>query len=258
MQENRPAASALSTYPGGMSQSGAQARPQQPAAVARVLLIEDEPGIVDFVRRGLEGDGFEVEDETDGARGEERALQENVDVVVLDLMLPGRSGMDVLASLRAAKPEVPVIVLTAKGEVEDRVAGLDAGAVDYLVKPFALNELAARIRAQLRTVAQGASTRLSGEDVEVDLLTRNVTRAGTPVALSSTEFELLVHLMRNRGRVVSREEILSAVWGYQHDPATNIVDVYIGYLRRKLRRPDSPAPIDTVRSVGYRFGRVGR
>jgi DNA-binding response OmpR family regulator len=178
-------------------------------------------------------------------------------VVVLDLMLPGRDGMEVLASLRSARPEVPVIVLTAKGEVEDRVAGLDAGAVDYLVKPFSVAELSARIRAQLRTAALGTTTRLQGDDVELDLLTRKVTRAGTPVALSSTEFELLVHLLRNRGRVVSREEILSAVWGYEHDPATNIVDVYIGYLRRKLRRPDSPAPIHTVRSVGYRFGRAG-
>ncbi len=241
-----------------MSQSGGQAPPQQPDGVATVLLIEDEPGIVDFVRRGLEVDGFRVEAETDGVRGEERALQESVDAVVLDLMLPGRSGMEVLASLRASRPEVPVIVLTAKGEVEDRVAGLDAGAVDYLVKPFSVSELAARIRAQLRTAAQGATTKLSVEDIELDLLARKVSRDGTPVALSSTEFELLAHLMRNSGRVVSREEILKTVWGYQHDPATNIVDVYIGYLRRKLRRPDSPAPIHTVRSVGYRFGHAGR
>ncbi len=232
--------------------------PEEGTARAEVLLIEDEPGIVDFVRRGLETEGFRVHSESDGIRGEQRALAENVDVVVLDLMLPSRGGMEVLATLRSAKPEVPVIVLTAKGEVEDRVAGLDAGAVDYLVKPFSLAELTARIRAQLRSVALGATTRLRAEDVELDLLTRKVTRAGQPVALSSTEFELLAHLLRNHGRVVNREEILSAVWGYEHDPATNIVDVYIGYLRRKLRRPDSPAPIHTVRSVGYRFGRAGR
>jgi DNA-binding response OmpR family regulator len=236
----------------GMADSG-------PGAIdVEVLLIEDEPGIVDFVQRGLQGEGFRVQAETDGIRGEERALSERVDVVVLDLMLPGRDGMEVLRRLRLSKPEVPVIVLTAKGEVEDRVAGLDAGAVDYLVKPFSLAELSARIRAQLRTVAQGTSTNLQVADVEVNLLSRRVTRAGTPVSLSSTEFELLVHLMRNGGHVVSREEILRAVWGYQHDPATNIVDVYVGYLRRKLRRPDSPAPIHTVRSVGYRFGRAGR
>jgi DNA-binding response OmpR family regulator len=232
--------------------------PDEGTARTEVLLIEDEPGIVDFVRRGLETEGFRVHSESDGIRGEQRALAENVDVVVLDLMLPSRGGMEVLATLRSAKPEVPVIVLTAKGEVEDRVAGLDAGAVDYLVKPFSLAELTARIRAQLRSVALGATTRLRAEDVELDLLTRKVTRAGKPVALSSTEFELLAHLLRNHGRVVNREEILSAVWGYEHDPATNIVDVYIGYLRRKLRRPDSAAPIYTVRSVGYRFGRAGR
>ncbi len=233
------------------------AQAAQGAGGPQILVIEDEPGIVDFVRRGLEAQGFRVSAETDGRSGEARALSDSVDVVVLDLMLPGRSGMEILTTLRAAKPEVPVIVLTAKGEVEDRVAGLDAGAVDYLVKPFSLAELAARIRAQLRTASLGATTRLEGEDVEVDLLSRKVRRAGVPVTLSTTEFELLVHLMRNAGRVVSREEILSAVWGYQHDPATNIVDVYIGYLRRKLRRDEDPAPIQTVRSVGYRFGRAG-
>ena len=227
-----------------------------PASGAQVLLIEDEPGIVDFVQRGLEGHGFRVLAETDGIAGERAALHESVDVVVLDLMLPGRSGLEVLATLHAAKPEIPVIVLTARGEVEDRVAGLDAGAVDYLVKPFSLTELSARIRAQLRTAALGTATKLEAEDVVVDLLTRKVTRQGRPVSLSTTEYELLVHLIRNRGRVVGREEILTVVWGYQHDPATNIVDVYIGYLRRKLRLPDSPAPIHTVRSVGYRFGRA--
>ncbi|HSZ69515.1 MAG TPA: response regulator transcription factor [Solirubrobacteraceae bacterium] len=238
---------------------------QRPAEAIReqsmppaVLLIEDEPGIVDFVRRGMEAEGFHVQAELDGATGERRALSEGFDAVVLDLMLPGRSGLEVLASLRAAKPSLPVIVLTAKAEIEDRVAGLDAGAVDYLVKPFSLAELLARVRAQLRVATQqGTSTTLRGEDVEVDLLTRKVQRAGVPVTLSTTEFELLVHLLRNRGRVLSREQILSAVWGYQHDPATNIVDVYVGYLRRKLARPESPAPIDTVRAVGYRFGHAG-
>ncbi|HWX45790.1 MAG TPA: response regulator transcription factor [Solirubrobacteraceae bacterium] len=219
-----------------------------------ILLIEDEPGIVDFVRRGMEAEGFRVHTEHDGEEGERRALRESFDAVVLDLMLPGRGGMEVLASLRRAKPGLPVIVLTARGEVEDRVAGLDAGAADYLVKPFSLAELLARVRAQLRVAAQGSSTTLRVQDIEVDLLSRRVQRAGETVTLSTTEFELLVYLLRHRGRVLSREQILSAVWGYQHDPATNIVDVYVGYLRRKLRRPDSPAPIHTVRAVGYRLG----
>ncbi len=241
-----------------MASSSEQAATAAPEAVggAQVLLIEDEPGIVDFVRRGLEGHGFRVRAETDGIAGERAALEEPVDMVVLDLMLPGRSGLEVLSTLHSAKPELPVIVLTARGEVEDRVAGLDGGAVDYLVKPFSLAELAARIRAQLRSASLGGGTRLEAEDVELELLSRKVRRQGKSIALSSTEFELLAHLMRNHDRVVGREEILSAVWGYQHDPATNIVDVYIGYLRRKLRLPDSPAPIQTVRSVGYRFGRA--
>jgi DNA-binding response OmpR family regulator len=224
-----------------------------------ILLIEDEPGIVDFVRRGMEAEGFAVAAAHDGEEGERRALLESFDAVVLDLMLPRRSGMEVLAALRAAKPALPVIVLTARGELEDRVAGLDGGAVDYLVKPFSLAELLARVRAQLRVGAQSSATTLRAGDIEMDLLARRVRRAGQPVTLSSTEFELLAHLMRHRGRVVSREQILSAVWGYEHDPATNIVDVYVGYLRRKLRGvggvggDQSPAPIHTVRAVGYRL-----
>jgi two-component system, OmpR family, response regulator len=246
-------------YAGAMATSGEQAGTVSAealagaAAGAQVLIIEDEPGIVDFVRRGLEGHGFRVRAETDGIAGERAALEESVDVVVLDLMLPGRSGLEILSTLHGAKPELPVIVLTARGEVEDRVAGLDLGAVDYLVKPFSLAELAARIRAQLRTASLGVSTRLEAEDVEVDLLARKVRRQGKPIALSTTEFELLVHLMRNEGRVVGREEILGAVWGYQHDPATNIVDVYIGYLRRKLRVGETELPLVTLRSVGYRL-----
>jgi DNA-binding response OmpR family regulator len=222
-----------------------------------ILLVEDEPGIVDFLERGLRGEGFVVEVALDGAEGEQRALRESFDMVVLDLMLPGIGGMEVLAKLRDAKPELPVIVLTARGEIEDRVAGLDAGAVDYLVKPFSLAELLARIRAQLRVATQIFTTTLESGDIEVNLLTRKVRRAGNPVVLSTTEFELLVCLMRHRGQVLAREQILSAVWGYQHDPATNVVDVYVGYLRRKLGRPDSPAPIFTVRRVGYRLGDGG-
>jgi DNA-binding response OmpR family regulator len=221
---------------------------------ARILLVEDEPGIVDFVRRGFEADGFAVESALDGVRGEQLALAGSFDAIVLDLMLPGRDGLEVLASVRAAKPEVPVIVLTARGEIEDRVAGLDAGAVDYLVKPFSLAELLARVRAQLRVVAQTSATTLRGADIEANLLTRKVRRGDASVQLSSTEFELLVYLLRHCGQVLSREQILGAVWGYEHDPATNVVDVYIGYLRRKLARRDDPAPIYTVRAVGYRLG----
>jgi two-component system OmpR family response regulator len=221
---------------------------------ARVLVIEDEPGIVDFVARGLEAEGFEVETVLDGAEGERLALRGGFDAIVLDLMLPGRSGMEVLASVRTAMPSLPVIVLTARGEIEDRVAGLEAGAVDYLVKPFSMAELVARVRAQLRAIAEISTSTIEAEGIEVDLLTRKVRRGGRTVLLSTTEFELLTFLIRHHGQVVSREAILSSVWGYEHDPATNVVDVYVGYLRRKLGSADDPAPIHTVRAVGYRLG----
>lgn len=226
------------------------------SAGARVLVIEDEPGIVDFLERGLRAQGFVVASAVDGTEGERLALGESFDAIVLDLMLPGVSGMEVLAALHRTKPNLPVIVLTARGEIEDRVKGLEAGAVDYLVKPFSLAELVARLRAQLRVFAQTSASRLSAEGIEVDLLTRKVQRDGRAVELSSTEFELLAHLLRHRERVLSREQILHTVWGYEHDPATNVVDVYVGYLRRKLGRPGDPAPIFTVRGVGYRLGRA--
>jgi DNA-binding response OmpR family regulator len=223
-------------------------------ASARVLLIEDEPGIVDFVRRGLEADGFTVDVALDGIEGQRLALRDSFDAIVLDLMLPGRSGLDILDSVRGARSGVPVIVLTARAEIEDRVAGLDAGAADYLVKPFSVAELVARVRAQLRVHAQASIAMLHAEGIEVNLLTRKVYRDGRPVVLSGTEFELLSFLLHHHGRALSREQILSSVWRYDHDPATNIVDVYIGYLRRKLSRPGDPAPIHTVRAVGYRLG----
>ena len=220
-----------------------------------ILVIEDEPGIVDFLERGLRGYGFTVRSALDGVRGGEMALNEDVDLVVLDLMLPGRSGLDVLDEVRRARPMLPVILLTALGEVEDRVRGLDAGAVDYLTKPFSLGELAARIRAQLRVVSQSTNTSLRVAGIEADLLSREVRYHGALVTLSTTEFELLVYLLRNQGRVLTREQLLRAVWRYEHDPGTNLVDVYIGYLRRKLREAGNvrEAPIVTVRSVGYRL-----
>jgi two-component system copper resistance phosphate regulon response regulator CusR len=218
-----------------------------------ILVIEDEPGIVDFLQRGLSSYGYSVSTAFDGVAGTDKALAEPVDLVVLDLMLPGRSGMQVLAAVREAKPSLPVIALTARSEIDDRIAGLDAGLVDYLTKPFSLRELAARIRAQLRAASEAPVTKLTGADVELDLLSRQVRRGEQTIRLSSTEFELLGYLMRNSNRVLSREQILRAVWGYDYDPGTNVVDVYIGYLRRKLRQDDRPAPIVTVRTVGYRF-----
>jgi DNA-binding response OmpR family regulator len=218
-----------------------------------ILVIEDEPGIVDFLERGLAVYGFEVRSAFDGVSGTEQTILEDVDLVVLDLRLPGRGGLEVLTLLRQAKPTLPVIVLTALDDVGDRVAALDAGAVDYLTKPFSLRELVARIRAHLRVASQAADTKLKAGDVTVDLLTREVRRASQRIRLSGMEFDLLVYLLRNRERVLSRQQILRAVWGYEHDTGTNVVDVYIGYLRRKLRDSKGAAPIVTVRSVGYRF-----
>jgi DNA-binding response OmpR family regulator len=222
-----------------------------------VVLIEDEPGIVDFVDRGLTARGFSVRAALDGETGLDLALSDHVDLVVLDLMLPRKSGLEVLDELSTQRPGLPVIVLTARGELEDRVAGLDAGAVDYLVKPFALAELDARIRAQLRALRQSPATIVRRGGLEIDLLTRGVHNNGEPVRLTNTEFDLLAYLMSHPGQVLNREQILGAVWGYDHDPATNIVDVYIGYLRRKLGAGDRPVPIRTIRSRGYRLDEMG-
>jgi two-component system, OmpR family, response regulator len=218
-----------------------------------ILIVEDEPAIADFLARGLAAEGFGVQAEVDGLEGERRALSESVDLVILDRMLPRRDGLDILAAIRRERPALPVILLTARGEVADRVEGLDLGATDYLTKPFAFDELLARVRAHLRQAGAEATTKLEAGGVSLDLLTRRVERDGRAERLPQREADLLAFLMRHAGRVCSQREILAAVWGYDHDPGTNIVQVYVGYLRRRLERPDSPAPIETVRSVGYRF-----
>jgi DNA-binding response OmpR family regulator len=216
-----------------------------------ILVVEDEAAIADFVGRGLEDEGHTVLTTADGIEGERLALSEGVDLVILDRMLPGKDGMEVLAALRRAKPALPVIVLSAKGEVADRVGGLDAGATDYLAKPFSLEELAARVRAHLRR--PDGATMLEAAGLRLDLVSRRVERGGVSARLPEREAELLAYLMRRPGQVCSHEELLSSVWGYEHDPGTNVVQVYVGYLRRRLALPDSPAPIETVRSVGYRL-----
>jgi two-component system copper resistance phosphate regulon response regulator CusR len=219
----------------------------------RILVVEDEPAIADFVQRGLRAEGHQVEVAHDGISGQERALAPGIDLLVLDRMLPGRDGLEVLRAVRAQKPALPVILLTARAEVADRVEGLDAGATDYVSKPFAFEELAARVRAHLRGPVQAKATELTAAGIHVDLLSREVTRDGQQIHLSAKEFELLAHFLRHPNQVLSREQLLSAVWGYDFDPQTNIVEVYVGYLRRKLALPSSPAPIQTLRSVGYRL-----
>ncbi len=219
----------------------------------RILVVEDEVAIADFIQRGLDAEGHAVGTALDGGDGERRALDEEVDLVILDIMLPDRSGIDVLEAIRARKPTLPVIVLSARAEIEDRVAGLDAGATDYVTKPFSFEELAARVRAHLRAPHQATATVLEAAGIHLDLLSRRVEREGEPVHLSAKEFELLAYFLRNPGRALSRQQILSAVWGYDFDPGTNVVEVYVRYLRRKLAVGGRPAPIETLRSVGYRL-----
>jgi DNA-binding response OmpR family regulator len=219
----------------------------------RILLIEDEVGIADFIEKALRAQGHQVDVCGDGLEGERRAVATDVDVVILDRLLPGREGVDVLRGIRVVKPRLPVIMLTALGEVGDKVHALDAGATDYVTKPFAVDELLARVRAHTRAPEQPQATRLQNAGIDVDLLTREVARDAKTVRLSAKEFELLVHFMRHPNHVLSREQLLSAVWGYDFDPQTNVVEVYVSYLRKKLGRTGEPAPIETVRSAGYRF-----
>ena len=219
----------------------------------RVLVVEDEPAIADFIERGLRAEGYRVEVTADGTEGERKALGGDFDLVVLDVMLPGRSGLEVLAAIRRERTALPVILLTARGEIEDKVLGLDAGATDYVTKPFSFEELTARIRAHLRAPLAAEPSTIGAAGIDIDLLTRRVTRNGDAIALSPTEFDLLAYFVRHPGEVLSRERILRSVWGYEFEPRTNIVQVYVGYLRRKLGRPGNPAPIETVRAVGYRL-----
>lgn len=218
-----------------------------------ILVVEDELAIADFLDRGLSNEGFAVRAAADGAEGERLALDESFDLVILDRMLPGRDGLEVLAAIRRGKPALPVIMLTAKGEVADRVEGLDSGATDYVVKPFSFEELLARVNAHLRQAGSEATSALEAGGIRLDLVTRVAEREGVSVHLAEREAALLAHLMRHAGQVCSHEQILRAVWGHGHEPNTNVVQVYVGYLRRKLSRPSSPPPIQTVRSVGYRL-----
>ena len=219
----------------------------------RILVVEDEPAIADFLRRGLQAEGYAVDCALDGVEGERRALAGDVDLVILDVLLPERDGMAVLDSIRARQPALPVIMLTARGDVDEKVSALDGGANDYVTKPFSFDELAARVRAHLRSPEQGRATELSVGDIRLDFLTRKVERESMPILLSAREFDLLAYFMRHPGQVLSKQQILSAVWGYDFDPGTNVVEVYVGYLRRKLAASGGPAPIETLRSVGYRL-----
>jgi len=218
-----------------------------------ILIVEDEPAISDFLERGLVAEGFTVSTVSDGAEAPRRAKAADVDLMILDLMLPGRPGSEILVEVRQVKPQLPVIVLSARGELDSKVALLEAGATDYVTKPFSFEELVARVRAHLRDRDEASSARLVVGDLRVDLVGRRVERDGTPIRLSVTEFNLLAYLMRHAGQVLSRKELLQAVWGYEHDADAGVVTVYVGYLRQKLAVTGAAAPIETVRSVGYRL-----
>jgi two-component system, OmpR family, response regulator len=218
----------------------------------RALLVEDDATIADFVARGLREAGFAVDRAADGDAGLEAALRQPYDVAIIDLMLPRRDGLSLIEELRRRKVTTPVLILSARRSVDDRVRGLQSGGDDYLTKPFAFAELLARVQALVRRSTRSAEpTTLTVEDLTLDLLSRGVTRAGRPVELRPREFTLLEYLMRNAGRVVSKTMILSHVWEYNFDPQTNIVDVVVSRLRDKIDRPFEHKLLHTVRGVGY-------
>jgi DNA-binding response OmpR family regulator len=218
-----------------------------------ILLIEDEPRVAGFIQKGLEACGYQTDIAATAAEGVDLALSERpYELILLDIGLPDRDGFEVLAELRTVDQTTPVIVLTARGDVPSRVRGLDLGADDYLPKPFDFDELLARIRARLRDVRQPTAHTVTAGGLTLDLRSRRVQLDDRSVDLTSREFGLLEFLMRHQGQVLSRVQILSSVWGYDFDPGTNVVDVYVGYLRSKLGDAEGTL-IETVRGGGYRF-----
>ena len=217
----------------------------------RILVVEDERKVLRSLERGLQAEGYEVATAATGAAGYELAMAQPFDCVVLDLMLPGRHGIQVLGDLRRAGKTLPVLILTARDAVEDRVIGLDAGADDYLVKPFAFAELLARLRVLLRRERGERETVLRADDLEVDLLNRCATRAGQELLLTQREFEVLAYLLRHKNQIVTRDMLGREVWKEPNYSLTNVIDAYISLLRRKVERPGQRPLIHTLRGVGY-------
>ncbi len=218
----------------------------------RILVVDDEPAVRESLRRALELEGYEIELAADGEEALARIEAEaEPDAVILDVLMPGLDGLEVCRRIRSSGRKLPVLMLTARTEVEDRVAGLDAGADDYVVKPFALEELLARLRALLRRTSDEATELLRFADLELDPSTREVRRDGRAIELTRTEFSLLELFLRNPRQVLTRSVIFERVWGYDFGFASNSLDVYIGYLRRKTEAGGEPRLIQTVRGVGY-------
>ena len=218
----------------------------------RTLLIEDEVKVSEFIRRGLQEEGYQVVVASDGENGLFEAVHGEFDVVILDVMLPKKDGFAVLAELRESGSHVPVMMLTARGEVEDRVRGLAAGADDYLPKPFSFDELLARVQALIRRSSGTVATApLTIADLSLDPVSHRVTRAGQDIKLTAKEYSLLHYFMQNRGKVLSRARLTEHVWGGSEESFTNVVDVYINYLRNKVDKGFSPRLLHTVRGAGY-------
>ena len=217
----------------------------------RILVVEDDRKVASFIRKGLTEDGYAVDVASDGETGLAMGLDRLHDVIVLDVMLPGKPGFQVVRELRQAKVATPVLLLTARDAVEDKVQGLDAGADDYLTKPFAFAELLARVRALLRRGTAARAPVLQVADLTLDPATRTVTRGGEAITLTNREFALLEYLLRNAGRGLTRTMIAEHVWDYSFDSATNVIDVYVNYLRKKIDAGREPKLIHTVRGVGY-------
>jgi two-component system response regulator QseB len=215
----------------------------------RILIAEDEPRLASFLEKGLRSNGFVTTVAEDGGKASLMARDQEFDLLVLDLGLPGKDGTEVLREMRASGQRMPVIILTARDDVSDKVSGLEGGADDYVTKPFRFEELLARVRARLRDERTIERTVLRAGEVVLDLRTRRAATGGRTVDLTAREFTMLEVLIRHAGQVLSREQLLSHVWGYDYDPGSNVVDVYVGYLRRKL----GGESIETVRGMGYRL-----
>jgi heavy metal response regulator len=219
----------------------------------KILIIEDEKKISALIRKGLEEEKYSVEDAFDGEKGEQLAMKQHFDLIILDIMLPKKDGIQVLSTLRSSGNETPVLMLTAKGTVEDRVKGLDTGADDYLVKPFAITELLARVRSLLRRKkgVEKSATTLTVADLTVDLVSRKVIRDGKVIDLTTKEFSLLEFFIRNKNKTLNRSTITEHIWNYNFDTGTNIIDVYINHLRTKIDGDFEKKLIHTIRGVGY-------
>lgn len=219
----------------------------------KILIVEDEKKIAAFVRKGLEAAGFVADVSHHGDEGYTLATTRPYDAIILDIMLPGRDGLSILKNLRERKMTVPVILLTARSELNERLEGLNLGADDYLTKPFFIEELIARLHVVTRRASGTGQSLITVADLNINLITREVSRGGRAIELTAREFQLLEHLARTPGRVLSRAQICERVWSYDFDPGTNLVDVYIQRLRRKVDTGDDPKLIETIRGVGYRM-----